>query len=216
MKRIDFSPLRGRRWMGLGLALCAGISGCNVIPAPQTDPTKFYVLSAPAGAAADAAAEAPAGKRLRIGIKTIDVATYLKDPQIVVRSGSNQVELQDYARWAEPLQAGIARLLREQLAGAARISRLEVQPFPLDQELDYVVTVSILHCEGSTGGAEGKGARFEASIRISTATTTPEIVARKVYIAPNAPWDGRNFDALARVLSADVHGLGEAILQTLP
>jgi len=215
MKRIDFSPLRGRRLLGLGLALCAGVSGCNVIPAAQTDPTKFYVLSAPTGGAISTLPRSD-NRSVRLGLRNLDVATYLKDPQIVVRTGSNEVQLQDYARWAEPLQAGITRLLREQLASTPGVTRVDVQPFPLDQDLDFVVAVSVLHCEGAAGGAEGKGARFEASIRISTGGTTPQVVARKVYVAPDAAWDGRNFDALARLLSADVQGLGDAILQAIP
>jgi uncharacterized lipoprotein YmbA len=219
MKRIDFSPLRGRRpWLGLGFALCAGVSGCNVIPAAQTDPTKFYVLSAPAAGPSESTAASGDHPlhAVRIGLKNVDVATYLKDPPIVVRSGSNQVAPQDYARWAEPLQAGLTRLLREQLAQSGRVSRIDVQPFPLDQELDYVVSVSILHCEGAAGGADGKAARFEASIRVTRGGVTPEIVARKISGAPNTAWDGHDFDALARLLSADVQGLGEAILAALP
>ncbi len=208
--------------LGAVFAFAAAFTGCNVIPAAQNDPTKFYVLSAPAGQSAESQANAPGGrvppseKKIRLGLKTIDVSTYLKGPEMVVRSGSNEVTLQDYARWAEPIQAGVTRLLREQLSGAANVSRVEMQPFPLDQPRDFDIAVTILHCEGATGGAEGRGARFEASIRITTAGMTPELVARKIYTAPSAAWDGRNFDQLAQLLSADVQGLGAAILETVP
>jgi len=197
------------------LALSAVLTGCNVIPAAQTDPTKFYILSASAGQPTEAA---PAGaqKKVRLGIRTIEVATYLKSPEIVVRSGSNEVRMQDYARWAEPIQAGVTRLLREQLAGGANVARVDLQPFPLDQPRDYDVAITILHCEGATGGAEGRGARFEASIRITTASMTPELVARKIYTSPPAGWDGQNFDKLAQLLSADVLGLGAAVLEMVP
>lgn len=240
MKRSDLSPIRkwsatsflrrgmrgpaGRTCLGLSLALAASaLTGCNVIPAAQTDPTKFYVLSAPVGPAAEpAAGNAPAAenptaaKKLRLGLRTVEVAHYLKGPEIVVRSGSNEVTLQDYARWAEPIQDGVSRLLREQLAAAPNVARVDVPPFPLDQARDFDIAVTILHCEGATGGAEGRGARFEASIRISTAGAAPELVARKIYTAPHVPWDGQNYDKLAQILSADVQGLGAAILEAIP
>jgi len=239
MKRSDLSPIR--RWsatsgraclsLGAGLALAASaLTSCNVIPAAQNDPTKFYVLSAPMGSAApapaEAAAAAPSGtaagesplaaKKVRLGLRTIEVAHFLKGPEMVVRSGSNEVTLQDYARWAEPIQDGVARLLREQLAGAPNVARLDVPPFPLDQTRDYDIAVTILHCEGAIGGAEGRSARFQASIRVSTAGATPELIARKIYTAPNVAWDGQNYDKLAQILSADVQGLGAAILEAIP
>jgi hypothetical protein len=246
MKRSDLSPLRtsssaprlrwsatsGRACFSLGLALTAALTGCNVIPAAQNDPTKFYVLSAPRGQAPESQANAPAGrvpptensaaanppaaKKVRLGLKTVEVANYLKGPEMVVRSGTNEVTMQEYARWAEPIQAGVTRLLREQLAGAANVAQIDVQPFSLDQPRDFDIAVTILHCEGAAGGADGRGARFEASIRISTAGLTPELVARKIYTAPAAAWDGQNFDKLAQLLSADVQGLGAAILETVP
>jgi hypothetical protein len=239
MKRFDLSPLRtsssaprfrwsatsGRACFSLGLALTAAVAGCNVIPAAQSDPTKFYILSAPLGREAESHANATAlpsadnpsaAKKVRLGLKTVEVASYLKGPEMVVRSGSNEVTMQEYARWAEPIQAGVTRLLREQLAGAANVARIDVQPFPLDQARDFDIAVTILHCEGATGGSEGRGARFEASIRISTAGLTPELVARKIYTAPAAAWDGQNFDKLALLLSADVQELGAAILEAVP
>ena len=227
MKRSDLSPIR--RWsatsgraclsLGAGLALAASaLTSCNVIPAAQNDPTKFYVLSASAGPAAEPpGGNTPAAtKKVRLGLRTVEVAHYLKGPEMVVRSGSNEVTMQDYARWAEPIQDGVARLLREQLAGAPNVARLDVPPFPLDQTRDYHIAVTILHCEGAIGGAEGRGARFQASIRISTAGVTPELIARKIYTAPNVAWDGQNYDKLAQILSADVQGLGAAILEAIP
>jgi uncharacterized lipoprotein YmbA len=224
---LRWSATSGRACFSLGLALTAAVTGCNVIPAAQNDPTKFYVLSAPLGQAIESQANAPGGrvppaanlpteKKVRLGLKTIEVANYLKGPEMVVRSGTNEVTMQEYARWAEPIQAGVTRLLREQLAGAANVARIDMQPFPLDQPRDFDIAVTILHCEGAKGGAEGRGARFEASIRISTAGLTPELVARKIYTAPAAAWDGQNFDQLAQLLSADVQGLGAAIIEAVP
>jgi uncharacterized lipoprotein YmbA len=187
--------------LGLFLAGCSGL-----IPAPQTDPTRYYVLTGPP------LAPAAAGGHLRVGLHTVEIATYLKSPDMIVRQGMNEIFLQDYARWGEPLEAGIGRILRDRLRTATAVERVYPQPFPLDAERDVDVTVTVVRCEGGNGP---RVARFAATIEL-TKPSDGSLLARRTFVAPDAAWDGKNFDALAGLLSADVDALGREIVAALP
>ncbi|QYM79551.1 PqiC family protein [Horticoccus luteus] len=198
-----------KRFLLLAASL-ALFAGCNVLPKPGPDPTRYFVLtdSTPAGAPAEPSAERPVNG-LVIGLRTLDVPGYLKSRSIVVRDGANEVTYQDYARWAEPLEVGLGRTLRLCLQDAGNVTRIYREPFPFDMDRDYDVAVRIVRCEGAV--ANGKGvARLSASIEILRVAEN-RVVVRKFFRAPEAAWDGKNFGTLARLLSDETVALGDAI-----
>jgi hypothetical protein len=42
------------------------------------------------------------------------------------------------------------------------------------------------------------------------------MVSRKVFVAPDAAWDGHDFGRLASLLSADVAAIGREVLAGIP
>jgi uncharacterized protein len=183
-------------------------SGCDVVPPAQLDQTRFYVLTGPEPAPAE-------GGTLRVGLCAVRLPAYLKSPLMIVRRGANEVAPQDYARWAEPLDAGIARVLRAQLRATPGVGQLYQQPFPLDRDRDYDLMIEIIRCEGST--ANGRPvAQFTAAYEISTAGNDPHVVARKTFVAREIAWDGRDFGRLAADLSQDVASFGREAAAALP
>ena len=59
------------------LALGLFFAGCGgLIPPPQADPTHYYILSGPAPVSSDTLT---AG-HLRLGLKSVELAAYLKSP----------------------------------------------------------------------------------------------------------------------------------------
>ena len=210
------------------LPLVLALAGCDVIPPPQADATRYYVLSEPAvssditsgPAAADAAALAGrtsvATRGLRLGLRNVELAGYLRTRSMVVRSGTNELVLEDLQRWAEPLDEGIGRVVRARLMADPAVGRVLPQPYPFDLERDYDVAISVIRCEGGTEGSTRAVARFAAVIEITTAGSNPLVVAHRVYVAPEAPWDGRDFGELARLLGDDARALGQEIISMLP
>lgn len=192
------------------LAGLLGLAGCSIVPAPQADLTRYYVLT---GAAAPAVSPA-AGAGLRIGLKTITLPPYLQKGAIAVRRGENELAYNDAARWAEPLADNIADLVRGRLLADGRIARVFTEGFPFDQERDYDVAVSVNRCEGAqSSGAEV--AQFSAVIEI-TAPADGRLVTRRVFGPLETPWDGRDFSALVQALSSAVDALGDEIVAALP
>ncbi|HTU02199.1 MAG TPA: ABC-type transport auxiliary lipoprotein family protein, partial [Candidatus Sulfotelmatobacter sp.] len=156
------------------------------------------------------AGQAPGG--LRIGLRTVGLESYLDHRTMVVRMGANEILFKDYRRWAEPLDAGIARVLRSELLASPDVAQVSVEPFPVDQERDFDVSIKVLRCEGSETRTGGYVASLEAVIEVTAPGAAPRVVSRKVFVAPDAAWDGRDFGRLASLLSADVAAVGREVL----
>ena len=83
------------------------LAGCGI-----TKPSRFYILTpVEEPGAADHAIQGPA-----VGIGPLRFPDYLDRPEIVHRSGDNQVHYAVSDRWAEPLKATFSRTLAENLS----------------------------------------------------------------------------------------------------
>jgi uncharacterized protein len=193
--------------------LLAGLVACNIVPTAQDDPTRYFVLSDPAIQAAPAN---PSATAVRLGLKEVRLESYLKHKEIVVRTGPNEIQFRDFRRWAEPLNAAIARVLASSLKASSDVAQVQMEPFPFDEKRDFDVSVEIHRCEGVLDASGKYQAGFSAVIEISTTGADARVVARRQFAAPDAAWDGENFDRLASLLSADVSALGGEILAALP
>jgi uncharacterized lipoprotein YmbA len=194
------------------LALAAVLvfsAGCQIIPEPAADPTRFFVLTVPDRAPVSA----PEGS-LRLGLRAVELPAYLKSRSLVVRNGRNEIAYQDYARWAEALDEGIARVLRARLVSSPAVARVYSHPFPFDRARDFDIGVSVIRCEG-TRGADGDVARFAAVVEI-VESATGNVLSRRAIAVPDQPWDGTDPAALVEALSTAVGRLADDVVAQLP
>ncbi len=203
--------LRYAGWLGVVVLL----AGCSLVPKPQSDPTRYYVLTGDASAGAVDGGAAEAGS-LVLGLKRIEIAPYLDGKDMVVREGGNEIAYQDFARWAEPLTTSIGRELVGSIARADKVGRVYAQPFPFDAERDYDVSIRVLRCEGEKKKGGKAVASFSALIEVTEAKPGGALVLSKEFVAPEAEWDGRDFGELATALSAAVDALGAEVVAALP
>jgi uncharacterized protein len=187
------------------------LAACNVVPPPEDDPTRYFVLSDPVSTAVAATVAGGA----RIGVREVKLESYLKKKEMVVRTGENEIEFRDFRRWAEPLDAAIVRVLRRRLLDAAGVAQVYTEPFPTDQDRDFDVTIDVRRCEGLLTSSGKYVASFAAMVEVSTAGSGAHVVSRKLFTAPDAAWDGKDFDRLANLLSADVSALGQEVLAVI-
>lgn len=178
------------------LAAAAGAAGCSLLPAPQPDPTRFFVL------AAEPAEAAPA--RGVIMLRPVELAAYLRQPALVVRRGGHEVTFREAARWGEPLEQGVARVLGEQL----RRSGLSLAARGGEGDA-ATLTVRILAAEGTAAG----GVEFQARWELTRRGGAP---AGGEFRAAGLRWDGRDEAGLASALSAAVAGLAAEIAGQVP
>lgn len=190
-----------------GLVLAGG---CQIIPDPVADPTRFFVLTGPG---LPSTTTSPQGT-LRLGLKSVELPPYLRSRSLIVRNGRNEIAYEDFARWAEPLDSGIARVLRARLAVTPVVERVYAHPFPFNRDRDFDVSVNVIRCEGARD-QNGSAVRFAAVVEI-TAAGTGTVVSRQTFVAPDIAWDGRDYPALVESISAAVGRLAEAVVEQLP
>ncbi len=199
----------------LALAACGLLAGgCGdlgtIIPPAQADPTRYFLL-APRQAAAEEAVPAPVAGRLRVGLRRVELAAYLKTRSIVVGSGPNEIAIEDFQRWAEPLGDGVSRIVRARLLASPAVASVEPQPFAFDADRDCDVSIVIRHCEGMAEPGGRSFARFAAEYEIVSPGPAPRTIARGTFYAPEAPWDGRDYAQLAEMLYYSAASLGRVI-----
>lgn len=186
----------------LVLALVLPLAGCNLLPEPSPDAARFYVLTA-----GDAPPAMPAADAARVGLRPVEVAAYLRHKSMAERRGRSEVSYAHDARWAEPLEAGITRVLRERLGAKVRVA---AHPFPAQAERDFDVTVRVLAAEGREGGVN-----FEAVFEITRAGGEGGWLVRRHFRTTGSPWQS-DYGRLASVLGDAVAELAEEIVTSLP
>lgn len=199
--------------LGLLSAVVLSLAGCSLVPAPVSDPTRYYVLTGRGFETAPAAKQEGA---LILGVKRIEIAPYLNGKDMVVREAGNEITYNSFSRWAEPLTTSIARTLAGRLATADKVGRVYSQPFPFEVERNYDVSVRVLRCEGERKEGGKVVASFTALVEVTESKAGGAIVLRKLFNAPETEWDGKNFGALASALSESVAALGTEIVTALP
>ena len=116
------------RWVLLVLVLAA----CVGTPPRES----FFTLNAPEPPAA--AQDAPS-----LAVGPVSIPEMVDRPQFVVRLGPNQVQIVEQARWAEPLKAGIARVVAANLATTLGARLTPVR----NGEADYRVALDVQRFE---------------------------------------------------------------------
>ena len=130
--------MRARAVFAFLCALVTFASGCS-------SPTvRFYTLSADA-----TPGSVPSNLSLAVG--PVSVPPMVNRAQIVVTAAAHQVSIDDYNRWASPLQDEIARVVAENLATMLGTRRVTLFSSSLSSEIDYRVQIEVRTFESSPG-----------------------------------------------------------------
>jgi uncharacterized lipoprotein YmbA len=160
-------------------AVCALIiltPGCGATPA-----SRFYTLSA-------AAAPAAPSSNLSVAVGPVSVPAMVDRPQIVVATGPNQVRVEEFDRWAAPLQSGIARVVAENLVAMLGTPRVMLSSQILGADADYRAVIEVQSFDSAPGEAAVLNAVWTVRrVRDGKAetgrTTAREAVQEKSYDA---------------------------------
>jgi uncharacterized protein len=128
--------------LGAVVLLSLAPGGCS-----NTPPTRFYVLSA----MADHAAAVP-GKGTAIGIGPITLPQYLNRPQIVTRSGGNQLAVAEFDQWGGDLNDNVTRVLAANLSSLLETDRVSLYPWKDEAPIDHQVTIDVVSFEQDVDG----------------------------------------------------------------
>ncbi len=181
------------------IAAVAIVCGCTVLAAGcASSPARFYTLSA------TAATGGPAASKLSVAVGPVSVPAAVDRPQIVVTTGANQVALDDFNRWASPLQDNLARVIAENLVALLGTPTVTLFPQTLGADVDYRVQVEIRNFES----APGKSATLDA---VWTVRRMKDGKARTGRTSVREKVENNGYDALAAAHSRAVEQLSADI-----
>ncbi|MRR05982.1 MAG: membrane integrity-associated transporter subunit PqiC, partial [Deltaproteobacteria bacterium] len=81
----------------------------------------------------------------------VTLPALVDQPQLVVRTSVNQVDILEMHRWAEPLKSGIARIIAADLIVLLPQARVSSYPQNAGLDADYRVQVDIQRLEMTVG-----------------------------------------------------------------
>jgi uncharacterized protein len=183
------------------IMVLALLGGCAGSPT-----SKFYTLS-PSQPPTQVASDRP----LSIAVDSISVPDIVDRPQFVLKIDANEVRIDEFARWAEPLKSQIPRVLAADLAQSIPGALVSTYPQRADQA-GYRVSVDVQSFESMPGDSVTVAALWSVRSPQKGATVSGRTVVHE-------PTSGSGYDALvdahSRALAALSRDIAAAIRSTL-
>jgi uncharacterized lipoprotein YmbA len=130
------------------MILGAILSGC--ITTNPSQPAKFYLLTPMSESKTIPSVETGDGS-FSIGVNPVRIPEYLNRPQIVSRRSEMELFLDEFNKWAEPLEDNFTRVLTENLANILCTDPVAIYPARVATPVDFRVTVDVLRFDGMPG-----------------------------------------------------------------
>jgi len=173
------------------------LANCASTRAPQ-----FYALS-PSLTGVGATST-----NVSVSVGPVSIPADVDRPQIVVRTGPNQVLLAEFDRWASPLKSNIARVIAENLATVLGTAQVSVFPQSSAAESAYRVGVDVIRFESELGKRVVLDALWTVSSRKSGRTES-----RRTNMTESA--EGGGYTGLVAAHSRALGRLSGEIAETI-
>jgi uncharacterized lipoprotein YmbA len=185
----------------LAMLIVLAAPGCR----SAATPVAFYTLSATQDSA-DMHPDMPALREKVITIGPARFPNFLDRPQIVTRSGANQIQISDFHRWAGNLDQDFLSVLAENLS--IRLSSPQVLVYSWKDQVtpDYRVSLEVHQFEGQMGKSVLLNVTW--AIRGRETGAEPLILRRSVI---RKEISGSDYDALVAAHSQALGELGGEI-----
>ena len=179
------------------LLLCALASGCAACA--TTPPARFYSLPARASAQSFLVDQDTAG--LRVG--PFSFPDYLRRPNIITRTSSNEITVDEFERWAGSLENDFHRVLASRLQ--ARLQLSQVSSYPADPHFaaSRELVGEIVSFEGFLGG--------DVTLDVNWIMTSKEGATQGGHSVIVVPVQGNDYNALVAAHTQAVEQFGDEL-----
>lgn len=191
-------PCRGAGTRMTIPALATLLLACGCSSTPSAHFYTFDTLSAPA---------VPASK-IAVAVGPVSVPAEVDRPQIVVSTGPNQVRLDEFNRWAAPLQSAITNAVAQNLVTLLGTPNVTLASQTLSADTDYRVAIEVQAFASAPGDAATLDAVWTVRRMRDGAATTGRTAVRE-------PAKEQGFDALAAAHSRAIASMSRNIADAL-
>jgi uncharacterized protein len=179
-----------------GATLCVLAAGCATTP-----PARLYSLSVSATAA-------PISSNLSVSVGPVSIPAAVDRPQIVVATAANHVQLDDFNRWASPLQENLSSVIADNLSALLGTSRVTRFPRTSSAQADFRVAIEVTRFES----VPGQWATLEAAW---TVRRMSDGVVQTHRTSAREPVPDDSFEALAAAHSRAAARLSREIAEVV-
>lgn len=175
----------------------------------STPQTRFFVLSSISGS--EKMGNRGGERCFVINIGPVKVPEYLDQPEIVTRITQNEVRMDEFARWAEPLKDNISSTLAENLSSFLCVHSIIIFPQREKTPIDYRVDVQVVQMDGRLA----ESASLDVSWSIVDGTDrkkSPLLTKRSTYKESTG---GGDYGAFVSAQSRNLASLSRDIAETI-
>jgi len=176
-------------------------AGCGLSPRP--DPTTFLVL-------ASGAAEVPmpmiARPDLRIGVGPVTLPAYLDRPQFVTRVDATELTVNEFARWAGPLDQLIAQTVSDNLNAYLALGGAVTYPWSRTEAPHYGVRIMLQQFEATAADSALLSGSWEIVDRAGAVVARPGPLSYRGGAAGGPKGGAFALSKLLARMSADIAG----------
>ena len=179
------------------------LAGCATSPAAKHH---LYFLSAEANTSAH-------NDNMTIGIGALEIATYLKRSEIMLQVGPKELRASRYHHWAEPLQEGVRRYLRDQLStdlATAVDTNRQFRHTWLSQ-----IDISVDKFHGDLDGQVVLDAHYVIHLIADTDNITGENTLKRGRVQISGSQNGSGYAALVEAQESLLETLAQRIAQDI-
>ena len=170
--------------------LLSGIVVLLLVACGTTAPTRFYLMSPMPDTGQDASTVEK--KDVSIALSPVKLPEHLNRPQMVTRQSGHQVRVDEFNRWAEPLDVQVTEILAENLSlllgteGVVITNRFKQADFDFHLSVKFIrldgwpQKEAVLSCRwylGTGDGPAGVHPRRFSITRAVEGSDTPDLVA---------------------------------------
>jgi len=166
------------------------LAGCR----SATTPIEFYTLS-PMSTVAEADKVAGLGDNLAVGIGPLQMPKINDRPQIVTRIGPNQINVDEFHRWAGSVYEDFLRVVTMNLAALLQSNLVAAYPWEDYFDPDYRIFMEVQQFDGRLG----QYVQLDITWTITGRQTREILLVRRSVI--REPVQGDGYDALVAAKS---------------
>jgi uncharacterized lipoprotein YmbA len=144
-----------------------------------------------------------------LGVGPVTIPEYLNRPQMVTRNSDNSIEFAQFDRWAEPLDAGIARIIARNFSLLLPKASVEIFPWNSIIPIKYQVIMEIIQLD----------CRLDGDALLLVQWSVIDGKEKKVLLTKRSeyrkPIESKNYSGLIQAVSSICGSLSTEIAQVL-
>jgi len=172
-----------------------------------TAPTRFYLMNPMTEAGQAPMSEGKNG--ISIALTSVELPEHLSRPQMVTRQNGYLVRVDEFNRWAEPLEVQVSEILAENLSMLLGTEGVLITKRYKPTEFDFHLFIKILRFDGWPG----KEATLVCRWNLGTADEPADVHTER--FSATRPVEGSDYPDLVAALSLVLADLSREIAQRI-